>query len=1071
MGELILHRGTREGFRLLVDHLGELLSRPAGPGGLPVALVVGSSAQRRLLLPRLVRELGGAILGLDVLTTARFARKVLEAAGADAPLLEGETAFRLLAARAVRTRPALASALAAFEEGEYLAAGAIRDLLGAGLDPAVAEALGEALEEETLPRAARERARALLDAAVEVAARMATWRVGDEERPLVRNAERIARAADLLGEPGTRLPFRAVACWGLPDAPGRTADMLAALLRHPGTAVFLDVPADPADPGRPAPGEAFRAPFRLALETAAGRVRQPGPEPGGPPDLSAFHAVGPEGEAREIARRILALRDEGLAPEEIAVVARGVDELLPALAVVFDEEGIPWSLFAPAPAGLDPAERLAGSLANLLERGPAAPVDDWLDARGIRPRRRAELSLLFRSRGVVRLEQLAAADPESFPGRGDSVYLPVREPAGEDDDRLVPRRLPREALAAEIEQARRFLVLREGTSGIVAPGEAGALVREMLVSGIAPAKEAGIDPGKLAEELEGRLPPGFSLEIRELLHLAAELLRAGARRRPGGAGAGVRVMSALRARGIPFRVLFLAGLNRDVFPRVVRDDPFLPDVLRRRLRDVLPALPLPLAGHDEERWLFAHLVAGADRVVLSWQRASADGAPRNPSPFVKGLELAGALGTPEAVPADPLAPRSLEELAIAVGRAIRGAVPRRRDEAAGTLAGLLAGAAARWERSGREADPAAAAAARLRTLELLVASSDPHRPGDAALPWFGFVVPGDPPGVEGPPWVTFLEQLARCPWRAFLERLLRIAPPPDPAGLPPATDPRLVGTVVHRALADLLAGERVGGEVSARLDDPPPLPSALDGAAVDGALLAAARRALADEGIPGEIPARGLARRARPFLVGALRRLAAPEGARVAGAEIVAEAGGVRFRADLVLVTADGLLLVDWKTGRPFHDAVKEETRRKHFLAGVRDGQLLQAAAYAHLAAAGKRARGRYVYLAPELPERLWSWTVEPGDAEVSGRYADAVRRFGELAAAGPFFPRLVDPKKPDHGFRGCGECEFRDACLAGESELTRRFRAMLAGALEGAGEGALGRLAACWDGRRGGEG
>ncbi len=1069
MGELILHRGTRDGFRALVEHLRGLLAGPADRGTAPVALVVGSSSQRRLLLPRLARELGGAVLGLDVLTPARFARKVLEAEGADAPLLEGETAFRLLVGRAVRARPALAKALASFEGGEYLASGAIRDLLGAGLDAAVAEPLLEAIEEEGLPRAVRARARDLVEAAVEVAERMAAWDVGEEHRPLVRHAERIALAADLLARPGARLPFRAVACWGLPDAPGRTADLLAAMLRHPGTTVFLDVPPDPADPGRPAPGEAFREAFRRSLESAAERVRPPGPGPGTASVLSAFHAVGPAGEAREIARRIRVLLDRGTAPEEIAVVARGLDELLPDLAAVFDEGGIPWSLFAPAPPGLHPGERVAGSAAALLEQGPAAAVDDWLDARGMRPRRRAELSLLLRSRGIVRLERLAGASAEDFPGRGDGVFLPVREPLGGEADRFVPRRIPRDVVAGEIEAARRFLErLRRGPAGR-SPGEAAAFVRDLLADVAGSPGESAVPVEEVADALEERLPPGFVLEPREAVHLAAEILRSGARRRPGGKGAGVRVMSALRARGIPFRVLFLAGLCRGVFPRIVRDDPLLPDALRRRLRDVLPALPLPLAGHDEERWLFAHLVGGAEHVVLSWQRATADGAPRNPSPFVKGLELAGVLGTPETVPVHADPPRTLEELAVATGRAIRGDVARRREEAENVLAALLAGAAERWGAVPGEAGPREAAAARLRVLGLLVERPDPARPRRAAIPWFGFVVPGDPPGTGESPWVTFLEQLARCPWRAFLERVLRLAPPPDPSGLPPASDPRLVGSVVHRALAGLLAGDRVGGALPARLDDAVPLPASLEPTALDRALLQAAREILAEEGMPGEIPARGLARRARPFLEVALRRLEAPGEARVAGAEIVAEAGGARFRADLVLVVPDGLLLVDWKTGRPFYEAIRRDTLHRHFVDRVRDGELLQAAAYARLEAGGVRARGRYVYLAPALPEHLWSWTVEPGDTEVARRYDEAVRRLSRLAGAGPFFPRLVDRGTPGRGSRACERCEFRDACLAGESELVRRFRAMLAGVLEAPAGGAFRRLVDCWGGRPGG--
>src|SRR5207245_6365499 len=40
---------------------------------------------------------------------------------------------------------------------------------------------------------------------------------------------------------------------------------------------------------------------------------------------------------------------------------------------------------------------------------------------------------------------------------------------------------------------------------------------------------------------------------------------------------GVQVLDAMAARGVPFRTLFVLGLNEKVFPRSVQEDPFLRD--------------------------------------------------------------------------------------------------------------------------------------------------------------------------------------------------------------------------------------------------------------------------------------------------------------------------------------------------------------------------------------------------------------------------------------------------------------------------------------------------------------
>src|SRR5262249_59430838 len=72
---------------------------------------------------------------------------------------------------------------------------------------------------------------------------------------------------------------------------------------------------------------------------------------------------------------------------------------------------------------------------------------------------------------------------------------------------------------------------------------------------------------------------------------------------------GVAVLDAMAARGLPFRALFIIGLNEGIFPRTIREDAFLRDRERNLLETVLGyKVATKLGGFDEERLLFTLLV-------------------------------------------------------------------------------------------------------------------------------------------------------------------------------------------------------------------------------------------------------------------------------------------------------------------------------------------------------------------------------------------------------------------------------------------------------------------------------
>src|SRR5262249_25478242 len=115
-----------------------------------------------------------------------------------------------------------------------------------------------------------------------------------------------------------------------------------------------------------------------------------------------------------------------------------------------------------------------------------------------------------------------------------------------------------------------------------------------------------------------------------------------------------------------FEALRVIGLERGAFPRRVSEDALLPDALRRALRDVLPDLPIKGEGHEEERFLFAQLVAAAPQVHLSCAQRDAAGRATPPSPL---FERAPAVAVEETACALPSPRDALLEAALHGARA------------------------------------------------------------------------------------------------------------------------------------------------------------------------------------------------------------------------------------------------------------------------------------------------------------------------------------------------------------------------------------------------------------------
>jgi len=108
----------------------------------------------------------------------------------------------------------------------------------------------------------------------------------------------------------------------------------------------------------------------------------------------------------------------------------------------------------------------------------------------------------------------------------------------------------------------------------------------------------------------------------------------------------VKVLDAMSARGIGFRVLYVIGLNDKVFPRAIQEDAFLRDQWRRLIdMNVGCKIPEKLMAYDEEKLLFYLLINSAsDSLTLLYQRSDQQGRSLLPSPYVE--EVRKQLGDP-----------------------------------------------------------------------------------------------------------------------------------------------------------------------------------------------------------------------------------------------------------------------------------------------------------------------------------------------------------------------------------------------------------------------------------------
>jgi len=1063
VGRVLVLRGAIASESHLLEELCALAREGVGDSDLlrkPVVAIVPSRSLREHLSARLVERHGRAVAGISIQTLDGLVATILaragESTGSDHALLPA------LVRQLARGEASLRESLDDLSRGYAPVVGEVTDLLDAGLESAHAEAVIELIEETSRGALAKRAA-----AVVRVAARASDQL---EDLGIAHLSTRVRRACELIDEDPERvLPARAVFVFGYADATGLQMDLIELLLRRCGARVYLDHPANPDEPTRPDPGVAFSDRFSARMRGAVGvETLAPCTSPSRPA-VRVLRAPGLEAEVRGVANRIRAALDVGVQPERIAVVTRNLELYRSALRVQFGRLGIPISGIDPREVVMPAVRRRILALKALLLAGQRASLELWLDLLHALPSNgqesaplnaedRSDLRVAFHASGAARL-----VDIERSGTRADAAQprLPRRGlELGADGTPVAPRRkLPAGRLALAVSaacQVSKHLATWPERAALSDHLEAlESLVVEQLrwpsddsARNALIAKTAAVGSGEFELDREDFW---LYLDARteEMLGLPI-----------GGVGGGVAVLTVEQARSRTFERLFLMGLSREVFPRPIAEAPLLPDVLRRRLRSVLPDLPVKSEGYDEERYLFAQLLSSSSDTVVSHPELDADGRRRPASPLLERLRSADVENLPgfwqpaECADSRPL--RTAYEHAQIAG--LNGT----RDQFARALRIAIE------ERS--RCDPDAVevpgdrgdevrAAARVAVLE----EWDPRRDHRFELgPYYGFLGPirdaADP--RRAPIYVTAIEKVARCPWQAVLGQLLRVEPLPDSLAELPGADALIVGNLVHGVLQEIVA-ERLptaGCELAEAAGREPVQVAWPDSDRLRDLLVRRAKALLRDEGITTPGFERVLIDRAR-ICVESARATEWPAagsevgvlGAEVEGRVATRDCGGaereLRFRVDRVDRVAGVLRSIDYKTGKVITDAKRPETRRGHLLEAVSSGVALQVSAYAlggtQLDGCGP-AQGCYFYLGADVPEDARVAAVDSEDRDFAAAFERASQVAFEAWDRGSFVPRLVDASSLNEPIM-CRTCSVKEACLRGDSGSRYRLEQWVA--------------------------
>ncbi len=363
--------------------------------------------------------------------------------------------------------------------------------------------------------------------------------------------------------------------------------------------------------------------------------------------------IGAEEELATACRTILNLVEtNGYRFDEIGVTARTLEPYSPYLQSVFDRHRIPFCTTASQPLIQEPICKLVLQLASLplndLYRASVLDVvtsplylTDLYDelSKSYRPEQwRLLVHALHITHGVEEWKRLEQASQASLVLDGEESL--VGSPAIAPDVinllwqvvsqlTLDCAALPSRGTIGRMVTACRALVDRR----LRQPDEAASTAAEVQLARQTMTWDAIDRIWMTLAELE---PLNEEMTWAEFVELLTHTFERTTKSFHGGSSQGVMVCDVMAARGVPFKALFVLGLNEKVFPRYIREDAFLRDGHRRVLDATLGfKVDEKLIAYGEETLLF-HLCcqAASQRLYLSYQRADESGRMLAVSPYL-----------------------------------------------------------------------------------------------------------------------------------------------------------------------------------------------------------------------------------------------------------------------------------------------------------------------------------------------------------------------------------------------------------------------------------------------------
>ncbi len=527
-------------------------------------------------------------------------------------------------------------------------------------------------------------------------------------------------------------------------------------------------------------------------------------------ELSVTHVIGVEEELATVCREILTLVEvNGYRFDEIGVVARTLEPYQARLQSVFDHHLVPFTTTAGKPLSREPLIktllRLASLPLNDFDRSAMLDVvtspfyripgtdsstasfrpDIWRSlvyTLGI-TKGAAEWGRLAESTSSSILRDAATARDEDVQTRDETGQVSQLTYLWELVSRLIQdcRALPAEGSIGTLTEA--FFMLMQ--SHVPVPGLSDVSSRE------SPGPSDLIKVGSLIRSVLDRLreldPLGGELSWKEWVELFQRVLDETRMPIDEERHQGIHVLDAMTARGRTVRALFVLGMNEKLFPRYVREDPFLRDRQRVVLESTLGyKIDEKLAGHEEEVLLFELLSGSAtNRLYLSYQRADEAGRVMAPSGFIAmAMRDPRFVGKPEEAVPRRLTQRIREQPSI------QDLLPA--EEL--TLGCLLQGHDARlvFEAMGQDQRLFEQG---LATLKIIERESPELGPFDGIIGAQTAIASATVRRSFSP---TALERYATCPFQYFADKVLRLEPVRriQQDHLPPLT----IGSLVHESL-------------------------------------------------------------------------------------------------------------------------------------------------------------------------------------------------------------------------------------------------------------------------------